>query len=215
MNNANTRHFYGWRIVAASAAILAVALGMYVSTNSLDFLSGTENGNTLTDGQMVRYGGMITDKSIKYTKNAGKAMAFISVEDLYGTVEVIVFSNLYEKYGPRLQVDQVLIIQGKVSVREDEDAKLVANELLLYEDISLPASKTVWIKIAKDVQVQLPSITDILRAYRGETRVMIYNERLNQRFQANESYWVRPCPTLFQDLEALLGNGTVKLTEGK
>ncbi|MDR1664974.1 MAG: DNA polymerase III subunit alpha [Clostridiales bacterium] len=188
-------------------------LQQYANTNSLNFLFDAESGgDALTDGQMVRYGGMITDKSIKYTKANNKAMAFLTVEDLYGTLEVIVFPNLYEKYGPRLQIDQVLIIQGRVSAREDEDAKLIANELLLYEDLPNKDGKTVWIKIPKTRQVSMQSVTDVLKPHRGDTRVMIYNEKSNQKFLANESFWVRPCPQLFGDVEMLLGNGTIKMT---
>jgi DNA polymerase-3 subunit alpha len=187
-------------------------LQQYTNTNSLNFMHDAESGQPLTDGQSIKYGGMITDKSIKYTRNGNKAMAFLTVEDLYGTVEVIIFSTLYEKYGPRLLADQVIIIQGKVSVREEEDAKIIANELLLYNDIPVQNAKTVWIKIPKTMPVQLAAITEILKPHRGDTRVMIYNERLNQKYLANESFWVHPSPQLFGDLETLLGNGAVKLT---
>jgi DNA polymerase-3 subunit alpha len=201
-------------------------LKRYTNNTSADF-RGTglntddENGegvavsnSGITDGQMVKYGGMITDKSIKYTKTSNKAMAFLTVEDLSGTVEVIVFSNLYEKFGPRLLVDDVLIVQGRVSIREDEDAKIIANDLLLYADIPQDAkrnktTRTVWIKIPKELPVKLQGITDILRSYRGSTRVMIYNEKANQKFAANESFWVEPSAPLVADLQSLLGEGTV------
>ena len=157
------------------------------------------------------------DKSVKYTRTSNKAMAFLTVEDLYGSVEVIVFSNLYEKYNQRLQKDQVLVIQGKASVREDEDAKLIANDFLFYEDIKSegtgPMDRVFWIKIPKQLTIPPVKITDILQSYRGNTRVMIYNERLNQKLAAKENYWVSPCGKLIHDLEELLGGGAVKLVE--
>jgi DNA polymerase-3 subunit alpha len=186
----------------------------YATHTSTDFTAGTEPGAArLTDGENVRYSGMITEKSIKYTKVSNKAMAFITVEDLVGTVEVIVFSNLYEKFGLRLQNEQVIVVQGRVSVREDEDAKIIANDVLFYEDIPPKSNRTVWIKIPKNLEVSLASVTDILQSHRGETRVMIYNERLNQKFAAKQAYWVSPSSDLVAGLEGLLGGGAVKIVE--
>jgi DNA polymerase-3 subunit alpha len=198
------------------------AMKPYVANTSIDFRTGDEAAEvSLKDGESVRYGGMIMEKSVKYTKASNRAMAFLTVEDLYGTVEVIVFSNLYEKYGPRLVNEQVLVIQGKVSVREEEDAKIIANELLFYEDIPDAADRpvladekrTVWIKIPKDSAIQPQAITDILQNNRGNTRVYIYNERLNQKLALKENLWVNPCHTLVNDLENVLGGGAVKITE--
>jgi DNA polymerase-3 subunit alpha len=124
-----------------------------------------------------------------------------------------VFSNLYEKYGSRLQNEQVLVIQGKVSAREEEDAKIIANEFLFYEDIQAPSNRTVWIKIPKNMEIKPASITDILQGYRGDTRVIIYNERLNQKLAVNKDYWVSPCNELMGSLEDLLGGGAVKVVE--
>ncbi|MCL2707911.1 MAG: DNA polymerase III subunit alpha [Defluviitaleaceae bacterium] len=193
-------------------------LKQYANTDSLFFRHNPDKNSgdsAPADGQVVKYGGMITDKTIKYTKTTNKPMAFLIIEDLYGPVETVVFSNLYEKYGPKLHKDQVLIVQGRVSVKEDEDAKLVANELMLYEDLPAAAAKTLWIKIPVAQPVELQSVTDILRSYRGETRVMVYNEKMNQRFLANEAFWVHPCKSLMDELESLLGDGSVKMVNAK
>jgi len=184
--------------------------------------AGSENDTTddadvsisLTDGQSVKYGGMITAKSVKYTKAESKPFCFLTVEDMYGSVEVVVFNKLYEKFGSKLAADQVVIVQGKVSVREDEDSKIIANDLLLYDDIPQDnTAKTVWVKVPKSRPIPPNHITDILSAYRGETQVMIYNEAQNRKFLANRSYWVNISDDLIRALEGLLGTGTVKVTE--
>jgi len=117
----------------------------YTSTTSLDFVAdesidedgedGTKQA-AMKDGDRITYGGMITAKSVKFTKADNKAFCFLTVEDMYGAIEVIVFSKMYEKIGSRLQVEQVLIIQGRVNAREDEATKIVAQEVLFYDDIS-------------------------------------------------------------------------------
>ena len=191
----------------------------------------------LQDGKIVKYGGMITAKNVKYTKADNKAFCFLTVEDMYGTVEVIVFSKMYEKFGQRLQNDQVIVVQGKVSVREDENTKLVAQDILFYEDVGYadadknselradmesarevrhdavpPPVQTFWIKVPANKPVQLKNITDILAAHRGSTQVMIYNEAQNKKYLARQEFWVTPNYVLSQELERLLGAGCVKVT---
>ena len=184
----------------------------------------------LQDGKTVKYGGMITAKSVKYTKAENKAFCFLTVEDMYGTVEVIVFSKMYEKFGARLQNDQVIVVQGKVSAREDENTKLVAQDILFYEDVAYsdPTSRhyerseattpaptpppTFWIKVPAAKLVQLKDITDILSVHHGTTQVMIYNEAQNKKYLTRQEFWVTPNHILSQDLERLLGVGCVKLT---
>ncbi|MCL2197477.1 MAG: DNA polymerase III subunit alpha [Defluviitaleaceae bacterium] len=191
-----------------------------------------EEGNDFTeainDGDSVKYGGIITAKSVKYTKADNKPFCFLTVEDMYGAVEVMVFSKIYEKFGARLQEDQVLVIQGRVSAREEEATKLVAHDFLFYEEMppvigntrggEVPPKTsttqklpTFWLKVPKAKTVSLKSITDTLAAFPGETRVMIYNEAMNKKFLANSAFWVTPSGALTAAMENLLGEGTVKL----
>ncbi|MCL2404306.1 MAG: DNA polymerase III subunit alpha [Defluviitaleaceae bacterium] len=197
--------------------------GGYAGEEQAEYTSDAENNidktaedapSGLTDGQSVKYGGMITAKSVKYTKAENKPFCFLTVEDMYGAVEVVVFNKLYEKFGPKLNSEQVVIVQGKVSVREDEDSKIIANDMLLYDDIPQDtAAKTLWVKVPKSRPIPPNHITDILSAYRGDTQVMIFNEAQNRKFLANKSYWVSISDDLVKALEALLGSGSVKITE--
>jgi len=213
-------------------------LKKYTKHNSVAFLGDNDSEDAVTDGMDVRYGGLITAKSVKYTKKDGRPMCFLSVEDMYGSVEVVVFSNLYEKQGFKLQAEQVVIIQGRVSAREEEDAKIIANELLLYDDIpreqiadmqaaaaneaargdappadASPAKKlpTLWLKIPLSRDIALKQITDILTVYPGETPVMIFNEHSGQRFAANRNFWIHPEKKLADALKDLLGADAVKV----
>ena len=186
----------------------------------------------MKDGDTVRYGGMVTAKKVLYTKADNKAFCFLTVEDMHGAVEVAVFSKMYEKYGSRLQTDQVIIVQGKVNMREDEATKINAQEILFYEDVAYegissnpvhdtpqttkteaPArpTQTFWIKVPKDRQVQLKDVTDILTAHHGETPVMIYNEAQGKKYQAKRDFWVSSSHVLVRELEGLLGAGSVKI----
>jgi DNA polymerase-3 subunit alpha len=175
-------------------------LNRYADTNSLALASEKK------DRQKAAYGGMITGRSVKYTRTSQKPMAFITVEDLYGPGEVIVFSQLYERCGPRLQADQVVIVEGQVSLREDEDAKLIADDIRFYDDL---APRTFWVKIPRGRPDGMQLVTNILQAYPGDTKVKIYDEGQQKRFASENG--VHPCNALFQNLEDLLGINTVKL----
>jgi DNA polymerase-3 subunit alpha len=189
-------------------------LRQYTKHTSFHFSSENQGDDAAADGEEVRYGGLITAKSVKYTKKDGRPMCFLTVEDMYGSVEIIVFANLYEKQGHQLQVEKVVIVQGRVSLREEEDAKIISNELLLYDDIpktNAGGEKTLWLKIPASRTIALKNITDILAAHPGGTPVMIYNEQTGQKFAANKNFWVSPGEGLAQKLKDLLGTDAVKL----
>ena len=133
-------------------------LGIYVSGHPLeeweelwrkgttnttaDFVLDEENGDTIVrDNEEVTIGGLITDKKIKYTKN-DKIMAFLQVEDLLGTVEVIVFPRDYEKSSSKLVEDNKVFIKGRVSLEEERDGKLICEKITTFDEIP----KKLWIK---------------------------------------------------------------------
>ena len=135
-------------------------LGIYVSGHPLedfrniltknttataaDFLLDPETDTVkINDGERVVIGGMITGKTIKYTKT-NKPMSFITLEDLYGTVEVIVFPKDYEKYASMLTEDKKIFVEGRSSVEEDKDAKLICERIKSFDDIP----KKLWVQFA-------------------------------------------------------------------
>lgn len=80
------------------------------------------------DGQNVKYAGIITSIKKKYTKN-NKIMAFVTIEDLYGQAEVIVFENAYINAGNSLVEENIVLIEGRLSIREDDETKIIANDI--------------------------------------------------------------------------------------
>ncbi|MCD8148106.1 MAG: DNA polymerase III subunit alpha [Clostridiales bacterium] len=133
-------------------------LGIYVSGHPLeeyeekwrknithvtgDFLLDEETGEVrVRDGEQAMIGGMIAGKTIKYTKK-NQTMAFLTIEDIYGTVEVIVFPQSYEKYNRMLNPDDKVFIRGRVSVEEDKNAKLICEQIYSFDD----AKRELWIQ---------------------------------------------------------------------
>lgn len=114
----------------------------YVTGASTDFFLDDELGAAkVRDDQKVVIGGLIIEKKIKYTKN-DRVMAFLQVEDLSGTIEVIVFPKTYEMYQSKLNADTKVFINGHASVEDDKDAKLIADRINTFEEMP----KTLWLQ---------------------------------------------------------------------
>ncbi len=150
-----------------------------ITNTTLDFIIDDETDAVkVVDGAMAIVGGMITSKVIKTTRN-NSVMAFITIEDLYGTVEVIVFPRDYEKYRNLLSEDKKLFIKGKITVEEDKPGKLICQSIIPFEDVP----KDVWIKF-KDRSTYLEKKNDIEQMIvdcEGKDYLWIYCEYEKQR----------------------------------
>ncbi|MBR0085102.1 MAG: DNA polymerase III subunit alpha [Lachnospiraceae bacterium] len=114
-----------------------------VTAHTSDFVPDQETGELKApDGAKVTVGGIITAKSVKSTRN-GKMMAFLTVEDLAGSLEVLVFPKDYERFGKLMDTDAKAFITGRVSAGDDEQAKLVFERMTLIDDIP----KNVWVRL--------------------------------------------------------------------
>ena len=106
----------------------------YVTNNTNDFALDEETGGVRAEDQATAVvGGLIADKTIKYTKN-NQVMAFLTLEDLVGSVEIVVFPRDYEKYGQLLNEDAKIFIKGRISVEEDKDAKVICEQIVSFEE---------------------------------------------------------------------------------
>ena len=113
-----------------------------ISAKTTDFQPDEESGiPKVYDGQKVIIGGMITERTIKYTRN-NKVMAFLTVEDLVGTVEVVVFPRDYEKWQTLITDDARVFIQGRVNAEDDRPSKLILEKVHSFEDIP----REIWIQ---------------------------------------------------------------------
>ncbi|MCM1113432.1 MAG: DNA polymerase III subunit alpha [Muribaculum sp.] len=108
----------------------------YATCGSNDFVLDEETGSArVPDQKRVVMGGMIADKSVKYTKK-DQMMAFLTLEDLVGSVEVVVFPRDYERYGRILLEDAKVFVRGRASVEEDKDGKLICEEVKTFEEVA-------------------------------------------------------------------------------
>ncbi len=145
-----------------------------ITNTTADFVLDEDTGETvIKDGATAIIGGLITDKKIKYTKN-DKVMAFLQVEDLLGTVEVIVFPRDYEKYSTKLLQDGKVFIRGRVSLEEDRDGKLICERITAFEDVP----KKLWVKFAtmQAYEEGIDELLSVLSSSDGNDSVILYIE---------------------------------------
>ena len=174
----------------------------------LDEESGTARG--ITDDEKAMIGGIITAKNVKYTKQ-NKAMAFLTVEDLYGSVEVIVFPREYERYHVLMQEEQKVFIRGRVSAEEDKNGKLICEKIYSFDD----ARRELWIQFAdrETFEQQENEILGLLSGSDGQDQVVIYlaKEHAMKRLGTNMTVFANN--ELVNELNKKLGEKNIKVLE--
>ena len=143
-----------------------------ITASTADFQPDETTGTAkVRDGEKVVLGGMIADKTIKYTKN-NKVMAFLTLEDLVGTVEVVVFPRDYEKNQQFMKEEEKVFIQGRVSAEDEKASKLICEKIRSFREIP----REVWIQFA-DMETFRRSEQELyqdLMDSEGDSSVVIY-----------------------------------------
>lgn len=179
-----------------------------ITNVTTDFQPDEETGIPLVQDQSrVTVGGMITGKTIKYTKN-NQTMAFLSLEDLLGTVEVVVFPRSYEKNRELLNVDEKVFITGRVSAEDDKASKLICESITAFADIT----KEVWIQFPDMASYQAgeQEMYRILRGSDGRDRVAIYVRSPRSVKKLSENWAVNADQDLLAALAEKFGSENVK-----
>ena len=158
-----------------------------ISATTADFQLDEETGHTkVHDGAKEIIGGMITEKTIKHTKT-NQMMAFITVEDLLGTVEVVVFPRDYEKNRDYLEADSKVFVRGRVSEEDDKPSKLICEKIIPFEQ----TKKELWIQFPdKETFLDQEQIVyGYLADSDGNDEVVIYcaKERVVKRLPKNRN----------------------------
>lgn len=182
-----------------------------VTANSNDFVIDEETDKPkVTDGNTELIGGMITTKTIKTTRN-NSMMAFIMLEDLFGVVEVIIFPRDYEKYKHIIEIDQKVFVRGKVTVEEEKPAKLICQDMILFDSIP----QEIWIKYPslEAFQKDEQSLYAILSDFDGNDSVVIYCEEEKRMKKLPKSRNVKAEKELIDKLNEKYLVENVRITE--
>ncbi len=182
-----------------------------ITARTTDFQPEEESGiPKVRDNQKVIVGGMITDKTIKYTKN-NKVMAFLTVEDLVGTVEVVVFPRDYEKWNSLLGDEARVFIQGRVSAEDDKASKLILEKARAFDDIP----RELWIQFRdrEDYSRQEQWLLGFLSQNSGSDSVVIYLKDVNAMKRLPAGFHVRINDSCTEELSKKYGESNVKVVQ--
>lgn len=159
------------------------------------------------DGQNIKYAGIITSVKKKYTKN-NKLMAFVSIEDLYGTAEIILFESAYQNSSNSLIEENIVVVDGRLSIREDDDVKIVANKIVDFGE--------------KKRQVLQLNITNLEESQKAKLRGAIkffMGDKNNMQVQIIANEEIKPCGAIYlneqilKEFEEVIGKENVILKE--
>lgn len=183
------------------------------NTNAVttDFVLDEETGTLkVSDGAKVRIGGMITDKVIKYTKS-NKAMAFITLEDLVGTVEIIIFPKDYERYAKYLENDAKVFVEGRVTAEEDRNGKLICEKIISFDEVK----QELWLQFPSksDFEEKEGTLYGKMMDADGSEHVVIYLAAEKQMKRLPENRNVAITKELLEELGNFLGKDNVKVVE--
>ncbi|MCM1157354.1 MAG: DNA polymerase III subunit alpha [Bacteroidales bacterium] len=203
-------------------------LGVYVSGHPLedyrklmkdnidatthDFVPDAESGQTVAKDQVYyTLGGMIAAKTVKMTKS-NQNMAFITLEDLLGTVEVVVFPKVYERYRQLLETDNKIFVYGRASISEDE-GKLLLEKAVAFSEV--PRQLFLQCENKGDYQQKESELYAILDQYPGNSDVLIVLKEEKLMKPLSRQFGVELSEPLLVRLKEFLGEGKVLVKDGK
>ena len=180
----------------------------YISSELLEL---ARDGKTVVeDNSNVVIGGMITSKKVKTTKT-NQLMAFITIEDLVGTVEVLVFPKIYEKNRPSFTEENKVFVRGRASIGDDPVGKLICEEVIPFTDIP----NELWLQFENQAFYE-SHIDDVMAALRdsdGKDRVIMYLKEERKMRRLSENWAVLAGPDLLGRLYRILGEKNVKVVQ--
>lgn len=181
-----------------------------VSAVTTDFEIDEETGETrVRDSGKETVGGMLMGKTIKPTKN-GQLMAFLTIEDLVGTLEIIVFPRTYNTYRSVIDSSDKLLITGRVSANADENAKLICETVVSFDSIP----RKLWLRFQDEpaYQAQQERMLQMLAHSDGQDQVIVYCTRENKRIPLPQSRTVKVTSELLAELRSVFGEKNVETT---
>lgn len=188
-----------------------------LDTNETDeIITGIEifnKGNSLHDNDRVIFGGILSSVNQKITRN-NAIMAFLTLEDLTGSIEVIVFPKTLESVKPLCVTDSLVVVKGRLSIKEDEAPKLICENIEPLEKIN---SSKLYLRLedsekAKQFNLYLKEL--LTEDRKGDTPIYFYASKENKKFRAPRDRWISLESDIKEILIEKLGEENVKIVDG-
>ena len=179
-----------------------------ITRTSLDFQLNDEDETAVADNAREIIGGIISEVTVKVTKQ-NSVMAFVTIEDLYGTVEVLVFPELYEKYRQIIAEDNKVFITGRVTSGGEENAKMICETITLFGD----KSSELWIRFEnkEEYEEKYPQLLENIKLSNGKDKIVIYLNQEKAKKILPASCNVNADQQFLQKMQALFGENNVRI----
>ena len=185
-----------------------------------------EHGDRFRDGNRVRVLGAVQSVKQKLTKSSG-TMAFVTLEDLFGSMELLVFPNVYSRSHTLLREGQIVLAEGRISLTEEKDTKLVCDRidppplpgqaLSSGESPQQPKKHSsrpgLYLKVPGKDSREYRKAMQYIAIFDGPTELYLYFQDTGKLVRAPAVYRVDANPVLVRELKRLLGSENVVLTE--
>ena len=181
-----------------------------VTARTSDFIVDEDGHTVVEDNSTVVVGGMITGKKVKTTRTS-QLMAFVSLEDMVGTVEALVFPKIYEKNKEYLTEDSKVFLRGRASIGDDPVGKLVCEEVIPFSAIP----NELWLQFENQAFYDrtVDSVMAVLRESEGKDRVVMYLKEERKLRRLSPSWAIDAQGRLLEELYTLLGEKNVKVVQ--
>ena len=179
-----------------------------ITRTSLDFQLNDEDETAVADNAREIIGGIISEVTVKVTKQ-NSVMAFVTIEDLYGTVEVLVFPKLYEKYRQIIAEDNKVFITGRVTSGGEENAKMICETIISFND----KSSELWIRFEnkEEYEEKYPQLLENIKLSNGKDKIVIYLNQEKAKKILPASCNVNADQQFLWKMQALFGENNVRI----
>lgn len=199
------------------------AIGIYISSHPLmDYeavlksmdaqaadLAASDGSGKWQDNARIRIGGIITQMRSKATKSGNGMMGYGILEDLTGSVEIAAFPSILIKFSSLLQVDSMVIVTGKLNIREDQGNTLLVDEVVPLKKSNL--AERLYLRFDTEDTFTMDRVAAVLQRFPGAIPVLLYNPKTEQKSLAPKSLFVNPSPALMDVLSTILEKENVIL----
>ena len=175
--------------------------------NQSDEAYSLDDKKNICDGMNVVVGGIITSKKTKTTRN-NNLMAFLTLEDMYGTMEVIVFPTTLEKYSKLIIEENIVLIKGRISVKEEEQTKIICEEISPLKKMRV---QKVYLRVNNITEDNKDSLVALLKYFKGDTPVCVCTDVEKKGEILGRDCWIALNDSILSELKQRLGEENVKI----
>ena len=183
-------------------------LKRYASHNTMNFREMEDNyfQYQYEDNKMITFGGLVANKSFKTTRSSDR-MAFLTLEDEYGDVEVIVFPAVLRALKFDIEKEQVILVKGRMQIKEDDRIKIVASDIKRINEIE--TAKSIYLKVNGLTDDRIQGVEKVIVRYPGDNPVIFYDANKKQSFQSEKYRSMAYDKFAISEIEQILGEENV------